>query len=185
MIYTAVWMGLRVSERFCRGDWSQPKTDASAAMIGVSPEVIARLHRLKSLTVKFRAGLATREHTLVKSASLDDLVFQGERDGKPMHDQNALKRHIQPAARKLGLHITWRCLRHTQPGWFRRERIPRTCRARCATHGSLPQRTSTLSLFLSRSARLSRSSRSSRVTLVSQNLASISAENWGVSVATC
>src|SRR5713101_6852112 len=74
MLYVAVWTGLRVSEviglkwrcihadsitieeRYCRGDWSVPKTDASAATIGVSPEVIARILRLKSLSVGIRAG---------------------------------------------------------------------------------------------------------------------------------
>lgn len=58
MLYVAVWTGLRVSEliglkwrcvhadsiaieeRFCRGDWSVPKTASSAATIGVSPGVI-------------------------------------------------------------------------------------------------------------------------------------------------
>ena len=82
MLYVAVWTGLRVSEviglkwrcihtdsitveeRFCRGDWSEPKTDASAATIAVSPEVIARLLRLKSLTVEIRAGLGTRQYKL-------------------------------------------------------------------------------------------------------------------------
>ena len=61
MIYVAVWTGLRISEliglkwrcihedsitieeRYCRGDWSVPKTDASAATIGVDRTVIARL----------------------------------------------------------------------------------------------------------------------------------------------
>ena len=64
MIFVAVWTGLRVSEliglkwrcihadsitieeRYCRGDWSVPKTEASAATIGVDPEVIARMLRL-------------------------------------------------------------------------------------------------------------------------------------------
>ena len=59
MLYVSVWTGLRVSEliglkwrcihadsitveeRFSRGDWSVPKTQASAATIGVSPEVIS------------------------------------------------------------------------------------------------------------------------------------------------
>ena len=59
MLYVSVWTGLRVSEliglkwrcihadsitveeRFSRGDWSVPKTQAQAATIGVSPEVIS------------------------------------------------------------------------------------------------------------------------------------------------
>jgi integrase len=137
MIYVAVWTGLRVSEliglkwrcihrdaiaieeRFCRGDWSQPKSEASAATIGVSPQVIARILRLKALNVEVRAGRATRIHKLVKSDGLDDLVFQSVQSGKPMNDQNVLKRHIQPAARALGLpFVTWRCLRTSHATWL-------------------------------------------------------------------
>ena len=94
MLFVSVWTGLRISEliglkwrcihaesitveeRFCRGDWSTPKTSASAATIGVAPQVIARITRLKSLTVEVRAGRAVRKHKLVKSAGPDDLVFQ-------------------------------------------------------------------------------------------------------------
>jgi integrase len=86
MIFVAVWTGLRVSEliglkwrcihadsitieqRYCRGDWSAPKTDASAATIGVDPEVIARLLRLTTLTVDVRAGRAIRKHKLCQEA---------------------------------------------------------------------------------------------------------------------
>jgi site-specific recombinase XerD len=46
-------------------------------------------------------------------------VFQSVKDGKPMSDQNILKRHIQPAARKLGLSlVTWRCLRTSCATWM-------------------------------------------------------------------
>ena len=137
MLYVAVWTGLRVSEliglkwrcihddsisveeRFCRGDWSDPKTAASAATIHVSPEVINRINRLKTLTVKVRAGLATREHKLVKLDGPNDLVFQSVQMGKPMNDQNILKRHIQPGARTLGLpFVNWRCLRTSHATWL-------------------------------------------------------------------
>ncbi len=74
MLYVSVWTGLRVSElaalkwkciledsisvrqRFSRGDWSSTKTAASAASIAVEPHVIARIERLKTLTVEVRAG---------------------------------------------------------------------------------------------------------------------------------
>jgi integrase len=137
MIFVAVWTGLRVSEliglkwrcihsdsitieeRFCRGDWSTPKTDASAATIGVDPEVIARMLRLTTLTVEVRAGCAVRKHKLVKSGGPDDLVFQSVQNGHPMNDQNILKRHLQPAARKLGLpFVNWRCLRTSHATWL-------------------------------------------------------------------
>ncbi len=137
MLYVAVWTGLRVSEliglkwrcihgdsitieeRYCRGDWSAPKTPASAATIGVSPDVITRMLRLKHLTVEIRAGVATRRYKLVKSDDPDALVFQSVKDGRPMNDQNILKRHIQPAARKLGLSfVNWRCLRTSHATWL-------------------------------------------------------------------
>lgn len=137
MIYVAVWTGLRVSEliglkwrcihadsitveeRYCRGDWAKPKTDASAVTIGVDPEVIARLLRLTNLTVEVRAGCAVRKHKLVKSGGPDDLVFQSVQSGRPMNDQNILKRHLQPAARKLGLpFVNWRCLRTSHATWL-------------------------------------------------------------------
>lgn len=137
MLYVSVWTGLRVSEliglkwrclhddaitieeRFCRGDWSAPKTSASAATIGVSPEVINRIARLKTLTVEVRAGRAVRKHKLVKKAGPDDLVFQSVRTGCAMNDQNVLKRYIQPAARKLSLpFVNWRCLRTSHATWM-------------------------------------------------------------------
>jgi integrase len=136
MLFVSVWTGLRVSEliglkwrcihadsitveeRFCRGDWSTPKTSASAATIGVAPQVIARINRLKSLTVDVRAGRAVRKHKLVKSAGPDDLVFQSVQQGKPMNDQNVLRRHIKPAAQTLGLRVNWRCLRTSHATWL-------------------------------------------------------------------
>jgi len=137
MIFVAVWTGLRVSEliglkwrcihadsitveqRYFRGDWSVPKTDASAATIAVDPQVISRLFRLTTLTVEVRAGRAVRKHKLVKSGGPDDLVFQSVQTGKPMNDQNVLKRHIKPAARKLGLaFVNWQCLRTSHATWL-------------------------------------------------------------------
>jgi integrase len=109
----SVWTGLRVSEliglkwrcihrdsisvdeRYFRGDWSAPRSTASAATIGVSPEVIARILRLKNLSVEIRAGRAVREYKLVESDGPDDLVFQSVKDGKPMRDNNILKRLAQ------------------------------------------------------------------------------------------
>jgi integrase len=136
MLYVSVWTGLRVSElialkwrcihvdsitieeRFTRGDWSVPKTAASAATIGVEPEVINRIRRLKSMTVKVRAGLAVREFKAVKADGPEDLVFQSVQQGKPMRDGNILKRFIKPAAQKLGLHVNWRALRTSHATWL-------------------------------------------------------------------
>ena len=137
MLSVSVWTGLRVSEliglkwrcihadsitveeRYSRGDWSTPKTSASAATIGVAPAVITRIHKLKTLTVNVRAGTGTRRYKALKSAGPDDLVFQSVRSGMPMNDQNILKRHIQPAARKMGLlFVNWRCLRTSHATWL-------------------------------------------------------------------
>jgi hypothetical protein len=49
-----------------------------------SPEVIARIHRLRALTVNVKAGNAVRHYKLVKSSNPDDLVFQSVKEGKPM-----------------------------------------------------------------------------------------------------
>ena len=135
-VYVCVWTGLRVSEllglkwrcihpnsitieeRYCRGDWSAPKTEASAAPIAVEPHVIARVHRLKLLTVDVRAGRAMRYFKVVKADGPDDLVFQSVQQGKPMRDGNILKRFIKPAARKLELQVNWRCLRTSHATWL-------------------------------------------------------------------
>lgn len=135
-VFVCVWTGLRVSEllalkwrcihadsiaieeRYHRGDWSAPKTEASAAPIAVAPQVITRIHRLKSLTVDVRAGRAVRHHKVVKADGPDDLVFQSVWTGKPMRDGNILKRFIKPAAKKLGLHANWRCLRTSHATWL-------------------------------------------------------------------
>ncbi|HKF03433.1 MAG TPA: tyrosine-type recombinase/integrase, partial [Candidatus Sulfotelmatobacter sp.] len=83
------------------------------------PHVIARILLLKTLTVNIRAGRARRTYKLVKSDKPDALVFQSVQDGQPMNDQNVLKRHLQPAARKLGLpFVNWRCLRTSHATWM-------------------------------------------------------------------
>jgi ATP-dependent helicase/nuclease subunit A len=137
MVYVATYSGLRISElialkwhdlgfdsiaideRYCRGDFSEPKSSASNATIGVDRSVIERIHRLKLLTVEVKAGLATRKYKLVKSDGPDDLVFQSVRAGLPMRDNNILTRFIKPAGRKLGLgFVNWRCLRTSRATWM-------------------------------------------------------------------
>ena len=138
MLYVAIYTGLRVSElaglkwndvgtttltideRFCRGDWGAPKSDASNATIAVNRAVIERIHRLKLLTVEVRAGRATRKYRLVKSDGPDDLVFQSVREGKPLRDNNILRRFIKPAARSMGLPwVNWRSLRTSHATWLK------------------------------------------------------------------
>ena len=94
MVFVAIYTGLRVSEviglkwrnvhadsitvdeRYCRGDWGCPKSEASNATIAVNQAVIERLERLKMLTVEVRAGRAVRKIKVVRSAAPEDLVFQ-------------------------------------------------------------------------------------------------------------
>jgi integrase len=137
MIYVAVWTGLRVSalsalkwkcihddslavkQRYARGDWSSTKTAVSAATIAVDPHVIARIHRLKTLTVDVRAGNGVRHHQVVKGSEPEDLVFQSVWKAKPMNASNVLKRFIAPVAEKLGLGVVnWRCLRTSCATWM-------------------------------------------------------------------
>ncbi|HEY6766591.1 MAG TPA: tyrosine-type recombinase/integrase [Candidatus Sulfotelmatobacter sp.] len=137
MVYTAIYTGLRVSEliglkwgdlghdsitideRYCRGDWSAPKSNASNATIGVDRCVIERIFRMKLMSVTVSAGLAKRKYQLVKSDGPDDLVFQSVRGGRPMRDNNILTRFIKPAGRKLGFEfVNWRCLRTSRATWM-------------------------------------------------------------------
>jgi integrase len=138
MVFVAIYTGLRpseliglrwndihsdsitVDERCCRGDWGAPKSDASNATIGVHPCVIERIHRLKLLTIEVRAGRAVRKFKAVKSDGPEDLVFQSVKDGKPMRDNNILRRFIKPAAREMGLPwVNWQCLRTSHATWLR------------------------------------------------------------------
>jgi len=138
MVYVAIYTGLRVSElaglrwndlsensitideRFCRGDWGAPNSDASNATIGVNRSVIQRIHRLKLITVSIKAGLAVRKYRVVKSDGPNDLVFQSVKDGKPIRDNNILSRFIKPAARKVGQPwVNWRSLRTSHAVWLK------------------------------------------------------------------
>ena len=110
MLFVAVYTGLRVSEliglrwknvhrdsitideRYCRGEWGAPKSEASNATIAVNPVVIDRLNRLQSLTVEVKAGRFVRRYPAVKAAGPEDLVFQSVVKGAPMRDNNILVR---------------------------------------------------------------------------------------------
>jgi integrase len=138
MAYVAVYTGLRPSEllgllwrnihedsitveqRYCRGDWGVPKTEASNATIAVNVAVIHRIHQLKTLVVTVAAGKAVRRYPAVRADGPDDLVFQSPVKGGPMHDNNILVRHIKPAARKLGIPwLNWQVLRRSFATWLK------------------------------------------------------------------
>ena len=141
MIYVAVFSGLRVSElvglkwddvrddgiivdeRYCRGDWSVTKTVGSSTIIGVALSVISRIRRLKTLEVEINWGGkgAKKRIKLVRADGPEDLVFQSLRNGAPMRDGNVLRRHLRPAAIKLGIDpkkATWRSLRTSCATWM-------------------------------------------------------------------
>jgi integrase len=138
MLYTAAFTGLRASEviglkrrnvhedsitveqRYCRGDWGAPKSEASNATVPVNRAVIDRIRRLDGLTAEVRAGTAVRRIPVVRSKNPDDLVFQSPGTGGPMHDNNILVRHLKPAARKLGMPwINWQVLRRSFATWLK------------------------------------------------------------------
>jgi len=138
MVYVAVYTGLRVSEliglrwgdvhehsitvdeRYCRGDWGEPKSDASNTTIPVNRKVIERIQRLRTLTVEVKAGHATRRYRVVRSDGPEDLVFQSVRGGRPMRDNNILVRHIKPAGRQIGIPwVNWQVLRRSYATWLR------------------------------------------------------------------
>ncbi len=138
MVFVAVYTGLRVSElvglrwgnvhadsisvaeRYCRGDWGAPKSEASNATIPVNRAVIERIEQLKSMKIAVKAGRAVRLYPAVKSMADDDLVFQSVAKGAPMRDNNVLVRHLKPAARKLGIGwVNWQVLRRSFATWLK------------------------------------------------------------------
>lgn len=138
MVFVAVYTGFRVSElialrwrnvhadsitideRYARGDWGAPKSNASNATVAVNQAVIERIQRLKTLTVSVPAGTAMRKVRAVKSDGPDDLVFQSLFKGAPMRDNNVLVRHIKPAAKTLGIGwVNWQVLRRSFATWLK------------------------------------------------------------------
>jgi len=138
MVFVAIYTGLRVSElcglrwndvhesaitideRYCRGDWGAPKSDASNTTIPVNREVIERIHRLKLLSIEVNAGRAKRRYRVVKADGPDDLVFQSVQKGRPMRDNNILIRYLKPAGREMGMPwLNWRSLRTSHAVWLK------------------------------------------------------------------
>jgi integrase len=111
---------ITIDERYCRGDWGAPKSDASNATIEVNRCVIERIHRMKLLTVEVKAGTAVRKYRVVRSDGPNDLVFQSVQMGKPIRDNNILSRFIKPAARAIGMPwVNWRSLRTSHCVWLK------------------------------------------------------------------
>jgi integrase len=142
MVYVAAFTGLRVSElagmlwrnvgsdtitieqRYSRGDWDEPKSDASRTTVAVDDHVIERIQKLKSAETVVRAGKARRRYKAVKSDKPDDLVFQSVKTGAPIRDNTVLSRHIKPAARKLDIGwVNWQVLRRSCATWLDQAKV--------------------------------------------------------------
>jgi hypothetical protein len=89
---------ISIDERFCRGDWGAPKSDASNATIGIDECVYLRIQRLKLLTVNVRAGNAIP-------------AIQGRQAGRPRGSDvpvrkqgstDAGQQHPEPAHKACG-----------------------------------------------------------------------------------
>ena len=97
MTFVAVYTGFRVSElvglrwnnvhqdsisieqRYCRGDWGAPKSEASNATVPVNTSVIERIHHLKTVVVEVKAAVEHGASGGEVMRGPDDLVFQSVR----------------------------------------------------------------------------------------------------------
>jgi integrase len=112
---------IMVDERYCRGDWSEPKTEASCAPVAVDPRVIERIRSLKdkSVTINWGRGGAKKTIQLVRADGARDLVFQSLKTGGPMSDHNILTRYLKPIAKEAGLGlVNWQVLRRSYSKWM-------------------------------------------------------------------
>jgi integrase len=117
---------ITIDEKFCRGEWGTPKTEASHATIAVLKCVVQRIRGMIGMEVKIGGGRGGYQtFKLVKSDGPDDLIFRGVRCGKEMRDNNILSRHIKPAARRLGIpFVNWQLLRRTHATLLKRAGVP-------------------------------------------------------------
>jgi integrase len=87
---------LRVCETVYDGHFDQPKTKRSARTIPIGTETAEIFAAIRPAVVDARA-----------------LVF-ATREGLPLERWNLLRKHLKPAAKKLGLpEVTWHLLRHS------------------------------------------------------------------------
>ncbi len=87
---------LRVVETVYDGHFDKPKTKRGMRTIPIGADTVEILARLRPVAVETRA-----------------LVF-AKSDGTPLDRWNLLRKHLKPAAKKLGLSgVTWHLLRHS------------------------------------------------------------------------
>jgi hypothetical protein len=105
------------------------------------PKLTGCFRRLKTLEVEINWGGkgARKCFKLVRANEPQDLVFQSLRTGVPMRDGNILRRHLRPAALKLGIDpkkATWRSLRTSCATWM--VEAGRKSQRRARTDAALP-----------------------------------------------
>ena len=86
---------LRECETVYDGHFDRPKTKRSVRTIPIGAETAALLASLLPMQVNPQA-----------------LVFASA-EGLPLDRRNLLRKHVKPAAKKMGLHVTWHLLRHS------------------------------------------------------------------------
>jgi integrase len=87
---------LRVRETVYNGHFDQPKTKRSARTIPIGTDMAEFFAAIRPAAVDARA-----------------LVFS-TREGSPLERRKLLRKHLKPAAKKLGLPgVTWHLLRHS------------------------------------------------------------------------
>ncbi|PYY04050.1 MAG: hypothetical protein DMG64_05745 [Acidobacteria bacterium] len=89
--------------------------------LAYTPSVIARIQRLKKMEVEIIGEERERRSALSWCDPTGRKIFQSLRRGAPLSDGNVLRRHLRPAAIKLGLDpkkATWRSLRTSCTTWM-------------------------------------------------------------------
>jgi integrase len=87
---------LRIVETVYDGHFDTPKTKRGMRKIPIGPTTVELFSALRPAIVDSR-----------------DLIF-AKRDGSPLDRWNLLRKHLKPAAKKLGLFgVTWHLLRHS------------------------------------------------------------------------
>jgi len=85
---------LRVCQTVYEGHFDTPKTKRSARIVPFGAETASVFAALRP-----------------DAADPNKLVF-ASKEGTPLDRRNLLKRYVKPAAKRMGLHVTWHLLRH-------------------------------------------------------------------------
>jgi integrase len=86
---------LRVCETVYEGHFDRPKTKRSVRIVPFGTQTAGILAALRP------------------DAADPSALVLATKEGTPLDRRNLLKRYVKPAARKMGLHVTWHLLRHS------------------------------------------------------------------------